>query len=69
MQTKSWSLIEVVSSTTFGLVVSFIANSLVLPAFGFPVSWRDSFWIAIVFTVISVVRSYVFRRLFNWISG
>jgi hypothetical protein len=48
-----------------GFGVAWAANLVVLPAFGYPVSAGEAFWMGGVFTVLSLVRSYALRRLFN----
>ncbi|WLA44120.1 hypothetical protein QNJ95_22875 [Bradyrhizobium elkanii] len=58
------SLVEVVTSTLIGFGVSLWANYAVLPLFGFKVKLAESFAITLVFTVISIVRSYLVRRFF-----
>jgi ABC-type antimicrobial peptide transport system permease subunit len=65
MQTKRQSFIESLTSTTIGIIIGIVLNLTVLPVFGYPVSWSDSLWISLIFTAISVVRSYVVRRIFN----
>lgn len=65
MQSKKHSAFEAVANVAIGYLVSVLANILVLPAFGYNVTITDSFAIGIAFTIISLVRSYVLRRLFN----
>ncbi|MGB1154849.1 MAG: DUF7220 family protein [Paracoccaceae bacterium] len=65
MQSKQRSALEAVTNVTVGFLVAVGANLLVLPAFGYQVSVGDSFAIGWVFTVISMMRSYLLRRLFN----
>ncbi len=65
MQSKKDSLIESLTSTTIGWLISFIANMLVLPLFGYNINLTDGLLISIMFTIISVVRGYVIRRVFN----
>lgn len=64
-QKKSHSLFEALFNTILGFGISMAANLLVLPLFGLKVTVSSAFWIGIIFTVISIVRSYVLRRLFN----
>jgi membrane protein implicated in regulation of membrane protease activity len=68
MQTRWGSFVEAWANVAIGFVVAWGANAIVLPLFGLPVSGSKSFWIAVVFTVISLVRSYIVRRLFNRIK-
>lgn len=58
------SFVEASVNVLIGYLISVLANWLVLPAFGYLVSVSDSFLIGAVFTVISLIRSYVIRRLF-----
>ena len=65
MQSRQRSVLEAVTNVLVGFLVAVGANLLVLPAFGYQVTVSDSFAIGWVFTVISMMRSYVLRRLFN----
>lgn len=65
MQSKLDSLLESVTNILIGFTVATISNFIVLPMFGYNVTPGDSIAIAVVFTVISLVRSYVIRRIFN----
>lgn len=67
-QSRFMSAVEVCSSIAFGFSISYVANIVILPAFGYAVTLSDAALIGAIFTVISIVRSYVFRRLFNWID-
>ena len=65
MQSKKQSLIESLTSTTIGIIIGVVLNLTILPIFGYPVSWSDSLWISVIFTIVSIIRSYVIRRFFN----
>ena len=65
MQTKKWSMIESMTSVGIGWFIGVILNMLVLPLFDYDVSLTDGVLISIIFTVVSVVRSYIIRRWFN----
>ena len=65
MQTKRQSAIESLTSTTIGIIIGIVLNLTILPIFGYPVSLSDSLWISVIFTAISVIRSYIIRRWFN----
>lgn len=64
-QSRTHSAMEVATSTAFGMLVSAIANAVLFPLFGMHVTAMQNFWLVYIYTVISVARSYVFRRLFN----
>ena len=65
MQSKKQSAIESLTSTTIGIIIGIVLNLTILPIFGYPVSVVDSLWISAIFTAVSVIRSYVVRRIFN----
>ena len=65
MQSKKESMIESLTSVGIGWFISFIANMLVLPLFGYNINLTDGVLISIIFTIISIVRSYLIRRFFN----
>ena len=65
MQSKKESLIESLTSTTIGIIIGIVLNITILPIFGYPVSWSDSLWISLIFSAISVIRSYAVRRIFD----
>lgn len=64
-QTRLGSFVEAWANILVGFGVNFTANLIVLPWFGFNVTAGDAFGIGLVFTAISLARSYVLRRWFN----
>jgi uncharacterized membrane protein (DUF485 family) len=64
-QTKLGSFTEAWANIAVGFGINFAANLVVLPWFGHDVTAGDAFGIGIVFTAISLARSYVLRRWFN----
>jgi hypothetical protein len=66
MQTRMGSFAESWANIVVGFAINWTANMMVLPAFGFStLTAEKAFGIGCVFTVISLVRSYVLRRWFN----
>ena len=65
MQSKKQSLIESLTSTMIGIIIGIVLNLTILPVFGYPVSVVDSLWISLIFTAVSIIRSYIIRRWFN----
>ena len=65
MQSKKQSFIESLTSTTIGIIIGIVLNLTILPIFGYPVSLSDSLWISVIFTIVSIIRSYIIRRWFN----
>ena len=64
-QTKLGSLIEAVMNTCIGFGINFIANLLIFPLFDMHISLGDNFLMGLIYTAISVIRSYAVRRWFN----
>lgn len=67
-QSRRMSAVESLFNVCVGFLVAVLANALVLPAFGFQTTLEDNVLIAIAFTVIGLIRSYVIRRFFNWLG-
>jgi len=61
MQSKKKSLQEISLNTFSGFIVSYTVTLFMLPYF----QLMNAFTITCLFTVISLVRSYFWRRLFN----
>lgn len=69
-QTRKGSFIEAWGNVAIGFGINFAMNLLVLPRFGFTsLTLEKNLAIGVIFTVVSVVRSYTLRRLFNAIKG
>lgn len=67
MQSKTHSLIEQLVNVGSGFLISmFVWAFIVVPIWDLDTTFVDNLGIVIVFTVISVVRGYVWRRVFNW---
>ena len=66
MQTRKSSVLEAALNTASGFVVAMLVwQLLVAPLFGYHVTLGDNFWLTLIFTVVSIVRNYVWRRIFN----
>lgn len=64
-QTKRGSFYEALINVAIGFGINYGANLVILPLFGFHVSLVDNFYIGLLYTVVSVARSYVVRRWFD----
>lgn len=64
-QTRIGSLIEASINVVIGFAINYSANLLIFPLFGFHISPGANFVMGLIYTVISVVRSYCVRRWFN----
>ena len=64
-QSRWGSLVEALINVVIGFGVNFAANWYILPAFGMVLSLQTNLVLGVIYTVISVVRSYTVRRWFN----
>jgi len=64
-QTKLSSFIESIVNIIIGFGINYLLNLLVFPIFNLHISLKDNFYLGLIFTVASVVRSYTLRRWFN----
>lgn len=64
-QTRLGSLIEACINVLIGFAINFVANMLILPLIGFHITAGQNLFIGVLYTLVSVARSYVIRRWFN----
>ncbi len=64
-QSRYMSAVEVVVSTAIGFIVAVATQFAVFPIFGLRVGVIENLGIGLAFTAVSVVRSYLVRRLFE----
>lgn len=65
-QSKRHSIIETLVNAVTGYMLALVLNYYLVPLFypGTIPSVSKSFWLTVIFTGASMVRTYVFRRLF-----
>lgn len=64
-QSRRMSLVESVANVAVGYVIATAANIIVLPWFGLTVNLVQASAIGLIFTAISIGRSYAVRRAFE----
>lgn len=64
-QSRRGSLLESLVNILVGYSINFTANLLIFPLFGWHISARENLTLGVIYTGISLVRSYGLRRLFN----
>jgi hypothetical protein len=69
-QSKRFSLLESFLNQFSGLVLSLLLFQYLVGPYmlGITPSWVDNIQVTLVFTLVSVLRSYLFRRIFNRIG-
>ncbi|WP_369793328.1 hypothetical protein [Thalassobacter sp. 16PALIMAR09] len=65
MQSRRQSLIEAVTNVVVGYALAILTQIVVFPWFGLQVSLGDNLAIGELFVMISLLRSYALRRLFE----
>ena len=65
MQNKKLSLIETITQTFIGLATSILIQFVLYPIMNIPVTFNQNCIITIVFFVVSILRGFLIRRLFN----
>ena len=65
MQSKLGSMLEAMANVVVGIIVSLISQLVIFGAYGIHISLVENMQMVGYFTLISLIRSYVLRRLFN----
>jgi len=65
MQSRWMSLVESVANVLVGYIVAVVTQVLVFPLFGLNASVTQNLMIGLIFTGVSLVRSYLLRRAFE----
>jgi hypothetical protein len=64
-QSRRMSLVESFANVVVGYGIAVATQSVVFPVFGIHVTLADDLAIGAVFTVVSLIRSYLLRRAFE----
>ena len=65
MQSKLESLYEASINTFLGFVIAFISQLVFFPIVGIEVTLDQNFTLTVLFTLVSIIRTYAVRRFFN----
>lgn len=61
---RSW--LESWTNILLGFSINYLANIILLPLFGFKsLTWKTNIYLGIIYTSISLLRSFAVRRFFN----
>lgn len=67
-QTRLMSLVEASTNTVIGWGISVVVGQVVIyPYFGYEVTIMDNLGMTAAFVAVSLARSYLFRRMFEWL--
>ena len=64
-QSRTMSLVEAVTNVLVGYWVAVATQMLVFPLFGMNATLQENLAIGLIFTAVSLVRSYLLRRAFE----
>lgn len=64
-QSKKSSLFESLINTGFGLILSVIFTQIICWFYNIPLTMENNLIITFWLTIISIIRGYIIRRLFN----
>lgn len=65
MQTRRLSLIESITQTAIGFIVSLAVQAIIYPLMDIPVTISQNIVITAVFTIVSIIRGYLIRRWYE----
>lgn len=66
-QSRLASFIESIINILVGIGVAVATQLVIFPGFGIEIGYSENLLIALIFTGVSLVRSYLLRRFFNWL--
>lgn len=69
MQTRKHSAYEAIVNVLAGYTVKMIANFTIFPIFGWHITLEQNLLLGVLYTAISLIRSYFLRRIFNRIGN
>lgn len=69
MQSRLMSMVEAIVNVLVGFWVAVLTQMLVFPLFDLHASFSQNISMGLIFTVVSLVRSYLLRRAFNAIHA
>ena len=67
-QSRTGAVVEAASNVVAGYLVALLVQQLLYPALGISTTLAADALIASVFTAVSLARSYVLRRVFEWLA-
>jgi hypothetical protein len=68
IQTKTVSMIESILNVVIGYGVALLSQIIIFPIYGIDINLKTNIVIGFWFTLISIIRSFTIRRLFNRLS-
>ena len=67
VQRKIYSFIEAWANVIIGAGVALLSQIVIFPLYEINITLSTNLWLMAWFTLISIIRSYCVRRMFNWV--
>lgn len=64
-QSRTMSLVEAIANVAVGYGVAVVTQMLVFPVFGLQTTLAQNLKLGLIFTVVSIARSFMLRRVFE----
>ena len=64
-QTKKGSFAEAITNILIGYFVALLSQIVIFPLVGVEASFDQNILIGLLFTIVSLLRSYTVRRIYN----
>ena len=68
-QSRVMSLVEAIANVVVGYGVAVITQMLVFPVFGLQTTLAQNLKLGAVFSIVSIIRSFLLRRVFEAVRG
>ena len=68
-QSRRQSAIEAVVGVCIGLFTAYGASFVIFPVFGIETSYFQNGLVVVSFSIVSIFRTYITRRLFSYLNS
>jgi membrane protein implicated in regulation of membrane protease activity len=58
-------MLESITNVAVGFVITLVCSPFIYTLCGMEYTWGQLGWVTVIFTALSIVRSYIIRRFFN----
>jgi hypothetical protein len=65
MQSKKHSILESITNVAVGFIITLVCSPFIYELCGMKYTWSQLGSVTVIFTLLSIVRSYIIRRFFN----
>jgi hypothetical protein len=67
-QSRKFSAFEAAAGTAIGFATTWLFGQVIYPLVGVQINTAQNTAVVVFFTILSLLRGYGTRRLFNWIA-